>query len=126
MNPSGGFVILEGLSQPHSDFCVNTWRNEFGPARDLTRSPRNNYKHPILNDPMNMKSTLCNLSALIISMLSVLVPAVTGHAAMTVQSLTGPVTATEISSFKTFIQGVAPPSANTYDNNMADGGAGMN
>src|SRR5215470_3210029 len=45
-------------------------------------------------------------------------------AAMTVQSLNGPVTATEISSFKTFMQGRTPPAANSYDNNMADGGAG--
>jgi hypothetical protein len=45
---------------------------------------------------------------------------------MTVQSLTGPVTATEISSFKTYILGQSPPTTNTYDNNMADGTAGMN
>src|SRR5439155_6490534 len=50
--------------------------------------------------------------------------AVAGHAAMTVQGLTGPVTATEISSYKTFMQGRNAPTANTYDNNMADGTAG--
>ena len=47
------------------------------------------------------------------------------HAAsMTLQSLSGPVTATEISSYKTFMGGRTPPTANTYDNNMADGTAG--
>ncbi len=44
---------------------------------------------------------------------------------MTVQSLSGPVTASEISSYKTFMQGRTPPTANTYDNNMADGTAGL-
>jgi len=47
-------------------------------------------------------------------------------AGMTLQSLTGAVTATEISSFKTFLAGQPPPTTNTYDNNMADGTAGMN
>jgi uncharacterized membrane protein len=51
-------------------------------------------------------------------------PCLSDHAAMTVQSLNGPVTTTEISSFKTFMQGRTPPTANSYDNNMADGGAG--
>jgi hypothetical protein len=48
------------------------------------------------------------------------------YAAMTVQSLSGPVTVSEISSFKTFMQAQSPPTTNTYDNNMADGTAGMN
>jgi hypothetical protein len=47
-----------------------------------------------------------------------------GRAAMTIQSLSGAVTATEISSYKTFMQGRTPPTTNTYDNNMADGTAG--
>jgi hypothetical protein len=47
-------------------------------------------------------------------------------AGMILQSLTGVVTATEISSFKTFMAGQPPPTTNTYDNNMADGSAGMN
>lgn len=45
---------------------------------------------------------------------------------MTIQSLSGPVTSTEISSYETFMAGQAPPTANTYDNNIADGTAGMN
>jgi hypothetical protein len=44
---------------------------------------------------------------------------------MTVQSLAGAVTATEISSFETFMAGEAPPTTNTYDNTIADGTAGM-
>ena len=47
------------------------------------------------------------------------------RASMTIQSLTGAVTATEISSFKTFMSGQTPPSAQTYDNTIADGTAGM-
>lgn len=47
------------------------------------------------------------------------------RAAMTVQSLSGAVTATEISSYETFMAGRTPPTANTYDNNLADGTAGM-
>jgi len=47
------------------------------------------------------------------------------YAAMTVQSLSGAVTATEISSYETFMAGRTPPTANSYDNNMADGTAGM-
>ena len=49
-----------------------------------------------------------------------------GLASMTVQSLSGPVTATEISSFKTFMATQSPPTAQTYDNTLADGTAGMN
>ena len=44
---------------------------------------------------------------------------------MTVQSLSGPVTTTEISSFKSFMNERTPPTVNTFDNNMADGMAGM-
>jgi hypothetical protein len=44
---------------------------------------------------------------------------------MVLQGLSGPVTQTEISSFKTFMQGESPPAANTYDNTVADGTAGM-
>src|SRR2546430_9491151 len=47
------------------------------------------------------------------------------HAAMVIQSLSGAVTSTEISSFKTFMQGRTPPSANGYDNTIADGTVGM-
>lgn len=51
--------------------------------------------------------------------------ALTGRAAMTLQSLYGPVTATEISSFKAFLAGESPPAGQTYDNSLADGTAGM-
>ena len=44
---------------------------------------------------------------------------------MTVQSLNGVVTATEISSYKTFMAGQIPPTGQTYDNTLADGTAGM-
>jgi hypothetical protein len=44
---------------------------------------------------------------------------------MTIQSLSGAVTATEISSFKNFMAGETPPSGQTYDNTIADGTAGM-
>jgi len=44
---------------------------------------------------------------------------------MTLQSLSGPVTATEAGSFKTFMSTVSPPATNTYDNTIADGTAGM-
>ncbi len=44
---------------------------------------------------------------------------------MTIQNLSGPVTSTEISSFKTFMQGRSAPATNTYDNTLADGTAGM-
>jgi hypothetical protein len=46
-------------------------------------------------------------------------------AGMVVQSLSGSVTATEISSYKSYMTGVTPPTTNTYDNNMADGAAGL-
>ena len=49
----------------------------------------------------------------------------TARSKMTVQSLTGAVTATEISSFESFMAGEAPPTTNTYDNTIADGTAGM-
>ena len=48
-----------------------------------------------------------------------------GQATMTVQSLNGAVTATEISSFESFMAGEVPPATNTYDNTLADGTAGM-
>ncbi len=48
-----------------------------------------------------------------------------GAASMTLSSLTGAVTATETSSFKTFMAGETPPAAQTYDNTIADGTAGM-
>ena len=44
---------------------------------------------------------------------------------MTLSSLNGAVTATEISSFETFMAGEAPPTTNTFDNTIADGTAGM-
>ena len=47
------------------------------------------------------------------------------RASMTVQSLTGAVAATEISSFESFMSGQSPPATNTYDNTIADGTAGM-
>jgi len=45
--------------------------------------------------------------------------------AMTLQSLNGPVTSTEVNSFKSFIAGESPPAGQTYDNTIADGTAGM-
>jgi regulation of enolase protein 1 (concanavalin A-like superfamily) len=51
--------------------------------------------------------------------------ATTGRAGMTLDSLYGPVTQTELASFKTFMQGRTPPATNTYDNTIADGTAGM-
>lgn len=47
------------------------------------------------------------------------------RASMTIQSLTGPVTATEISSFESFMAGQSPPTTNSYGNDMADGTSGM-
>lgn len=44
---------------------------------------------------------------------------------MTLQSLYGPVTSTEVSSFLSFMAGESPPATNTYDNTIADGTAGM-
>lgn len=49
----------------------------------------------------------------------------TAFAGMTIQSLNGPVTATEISSFKSFMSGESPPGGQTYDNSLADGTPGM-
>jgi hypothetical protein len=46
-------------------------------------------------------------------------------AGMVVQSLSGAVTSTEINSYKSYMAGVTPPTTNTYDNNMADGTAGL-
>ncbi len=46
-------------------------------------------------------------------------------AKMTISSLNGAVTSTEVSSFKTFMQGESPPTQNTYDNTCADGTPGM-
>src|SRR3954470_23838143 len=68
-----------------------------------------------------MKKSFCNwflCAGLLLTL------AAASRAAMTVQSLSGAVTATEISSYKTFMQGRSAPTANTYDNNMADGTAG--
>ncbi|MDR3458892.1 MAG: hypothetical protein P4N60_15690 [Verrucomicrobiae bacterium] len=47
------------------------------------------------------------------------------RASMTVQSLNGVVTTTEISSYKTFMASRTPPTGQTYDNTLADGNAGM-
>jgi uncharacterized protein (DUF58 family) len=47
------------------------------------------------------------------------------RASMVLQSLTGPVTPTEVSSFESFMVGQSPPSGQTYDNTIADGSAGM-
>ncbi len=44
---------------------------------------------------------------------------------MTIQSLNGSVTPTEVNSFKTFMAGEFPPAGQTYDNTCADGTAGM-
>lgn len=44
---------------------------------------------------------------------------------MVVQSLSGVVTSSEVSSYKNYMAGVKPPTTNTYDNNMADGTAGL-
>ena len=49
----------------------------------------------------------------------------TCRAGMTLQSLYGAVTPTEVSSFKSFMAGQSPPAAQTYDNTIADGSAGM-
>jgi hypothetical protein len=46
-------------------------------------------------------------------------------AGMVVQSLSGPVTPTEISSFESFMSGESAPTANTYNNEDADGTSGM-
>lgn len=51
--------------------------------------------------------------------------AITCRANMTLQSLSGAVTATEAGSFKTFMAGESPPGGQTYDNTIADGTAGM-
>jgi hypothetical protein len=44
---------------------------------------------------------------------------------MTLQGLNGPVTATEVNSFKGFMAGESPPAGQTYDNSLADATAGM-
>ena len=41
------------------------------------------------------------------------------------QSLYGPVTSTEINSFKSYMSGQSPPATNTFDNSYADGTPGM-
>lgn len=91
----------------------------------LSYSPVNNaaYNNQCLQNgnPMKHTPTFRSLLVLVISCASLV-----GRAAMTIQSLSGPVTSTEISSYETFMAGQAPPTANTYDNNMADGTAGMN
>lgn len=46
-------------------------------------------------------------------------------AGMVVQSLYGPVTSTEINSFKSYMSGQSPPATNTFDNSYADGTPGM-
>src|SRR5215468_8022930 len=51
--------------------------------------------------------------------------ATAGRASMTLQSIYGPVTSTETSSFKSFMVGESPPAGQTYDNTIADGTAGM-
>src|SRR5215468_7793309 len=51
--------------------------------------------------------------------------ATAGRASMTLQSIYGPVTSTETSSFKSFMAGENPPAGQTYDNTIADGTAGM-
>jgi hypothetical protein len=48
-----------------------------------------------------------------------------GRASMTLQSLAGAVTSTEVVSLKNFMSGESPPSGQTYDNTIADGTAGM-
>lgn len=70
-----------------------------------------------------MKNTPTNRNLLV---LLITCASLAGRASMTIQSLTGPVTATEISSYDTFMASQSPPATNTYDNNMADGTAGMN
>jgi hypothetical protein len=66
----------------------------------------------------NIFSRLCLLSLVC----TVVAPA---HARMTITSLTGPVTAADVSSFESFMTGESPPSGQTYDNTIADGTAGM-
>lgn len=46
-------------------------------------------------------------------------------AGMVLQSLTGPVTSTEMASFKSFMSSQSPVKTNTYDNSYADGTPGM-
>src|SRR5215469_14820881 len=45
--------------------------------------------------------------------------------AMIKPNLSGPVSPTEVSSFKSFMTGESPPAGQTYDNSLADGTAGM-
>jgi len=71
------------------------------------------------------KSSLQSLLSALWALLTIAVP-LSAHANMTISSLTGAVTSTEISSYKTFMQGQPAPTANTYDNNMATGTAGVN
>src|ERR1700722_6055024 len=47
------------------------------------------------------------------------------RAGMTIQSLNGAVTATEVSSFKSFMSGESPPGGQTHDNSCTDGTQGM-
>lgn len=65
------------------------------------------------------------LPALAAALLALGLSTLTSHASMTISSLTGAVTSTEISSFESFMSGETPPSGQTYDNTLADGTAGM-
>src|SRR5579859_2205640 len=67
----------------------------------------------------------CALLAVLFSISAVLLAPETGFAgSMTVQSLSGAVTATEINSFKSYMQTQSPSTVNTYDNTLADGNTG--
>lgn len=72
-----------------------------------------------------MKNLPAKIGALLALALLACLGARPCQASMTVQSLTGAVSATEISSFESFMAGQSPPTTNTYDNTIADGTAGM-
>ncbi len=63
--------------------------------------------------------SLCLLSVLLFA------TALSTRAAMTISSLTGAVTSSEISSFESYMSAQSPPSGQTYDNSLADGTPGM-
>lgn len=73
-------------------------------------------------DAMNRRLLLTAFLPFIAILLSIIAANASN---MVVQSLSGAVTSTEISSYKNYMAGVTPPTTNTYNNNMADGTAGL-
>jgi hypothetical protein len=76
----------------------------------------------LLNRMKNLLQNASRILAILIVLLAALQQAAAG---MVIESLDGPVTPAEIDSFKSFMAHESPPRAQTYDNAIADGVAGM-